>query len=268
MLHLKQLQKHAGIETSIVKPYPKGVDGWPGWQFNLENEKEDWYEGATVDKLFGSKYMHELYFKADKAYKGKYSVPVLWDKKLGTIVNNESLELLRDMQTAFNGLLPQELASINLYPKHLSKDIERIGEWMQRDLNTGVYKAGFAPDQETYEKNLPAVFAALNKLEKITAKNGGPYILGKQQTELDVRVYATIVRFDTVYDQVIPFYVLNPYAECGTDISTALQMQPRYNQTLVSGAQQLAQAHVLEPRCLQKHHRLPAYQGELHQEPQ
>ena len=142
MLHLKQLNKYAGIETSIVKPYPKGDDkGWPGWQFNLENDKEGAYEGATVDKLYGSKYMHELYFKADKEYKGRYSVPVLWDKKLNTIVNNESLELLRDMQTAFNSLLPRDLAGIDLYPKDLQDDIDRIGEWMQRDLNTGVYKS-------------------------------------------------------------------------------------------------------------------------------
>ncbi|KAK5170257.1 uncharacterized protein LTR77_004843 [Saxophila tyrrhenica] len=200
MLHLKQLDKYAGIETSIVKPYPKGDDkGWPGWQYNLENDKEGWYEGATVDKLYGSKYLHELYFKADKDYKGRYSVPVLWDKKLDTIVNNESLELLRDLQTAFNSLLPKELADIDLYPEDLRADIDRIGEWMQRDLNSGVYKAGFAPDQETYEKNLPPVFAALNKLEKIAHSNGGPFLLGSRQTELDVRAFATIVRFDTIY---------------------------------------------------------------------
>jgi putative glutathione S-transferase len=141
VLHLKQLNKYAGIETSIVKPYPKGDDkGWPGWQFNVRGDSDGWYEGATEDKLFGSKYMHELYFKADKDYKGRYSVPVLWDKKLNTIVNNESLELLRDLQTAFNSLLPKELADITLYPESLRDDIDRIGKWMQRDFNTGVYK--------------------------------------------------------------------------------------------------------------------------------
>jgi putative glutathione S-transferase len=141
VLHLKQLDKYAGIETSIVKPYPKGDDkGWPGWQFNVRGDSDAWYEGATEDKLFGSKYMHELYFKADKDYKGRYSVPVLWDKKLNTIVNNESLELLRDLQTAFNSLLPKELADITLYPESLRDDVDRIGEWMQRDFNTGVYK--------------------------------------------------------------------------------------------------------------------------------
>jgi glutathionyl-hydroquinone reductase len=104
-----------------------------------------WYEGATEDRLFSSKYMHEIYFKADIDYKGRYSVPVLWDKKLNTIVNNESLELLRDLQTAFNSLLPKELAEITLYPEDLSKDVDRIGEWMQRDFNTGVYKGVSTP---------------------------------------------------------------------------------------------------------------------------
>ena len=174
VLRLKQLDKYSGIETSIVKPYPKGDDkGWPGWQFNQKDREESWYEDSTEDKIFGSKYLHEVYFKADKEYKGRYSVPVLWDKKLNTIVNNESLELLRDLQTAFNSLLPSELADITLYPEDRKADIDRIGIWMQRDLNSGVYKVGFAPDQETYEKNLPAVFASLNKLEKIAKQHGG-----------------------------------------------------------------------------------------------
>ncbi|KXS98879.1 hypothetical protein AC578_10856 [Pseudocercospora eumusae] len=206
VLHLKQLDKYAGIETSVVRPYPKGNDrGWPGWRFNVENKEDEedkaHHEGATVDKLFGSKYMHELYFKADKDYKGRYSVPVLWDKKLNTIVNNESHELLRDLQTGFDSLLPTELAKITLYPEPLRAQIDHLGEQLQRDLNTGVYKAGFAPDQATYEKNLPPVFAMLNRLEKLAASHGGPYILGKEMTEVDIRTYCTLIRFDVVYVQ-------------------------------------------------------------------
>jgi putative glutathione S-transferase len=183
---LKQLEKYAGIDVSVVRPYPKGDEnGWPGWQFNVKGEEQ--YEGATVDKMFGSKYMHELYFKADKDYKGRYSVPVLWDKQLGTIVNNESHELMRDLQTAFDVLLPKELQQITLYPEQLRSEIDTLGEQLQRDLNTGVYKAGFATTQEGYEKNLPAPFAMLNKLEKLAAKSGGPYILGKHMTEVDIR---------------------------------------------------------------------------------
>ncbi|KAF9640903.1 Glutathione S-transferase [Lasiodiplodia theobromae] len=195
--HLKGLTDI--IELSIVKPYPKGDEkGWPGWRFP---KTDDEYPNATVDKLFRSEYLHEVYFRADKDYKGRYSVPLLWDTKTQTAVNNESAELLRWLPTAFNDLISPELAKIDLYPSHLRSQIDTITEWMQRDLNTGVYKAGFATDQETYEKNLPAVFAALNKLEEIVHKNGGPYILGKELTELDLRAYATVVRFDTVYVQ-------------------------------------------------------------------
>ncbi|EXJ79091.1 glutathione S-transferase [Capronia epimyces CBS 606.96] len=195
--HLKGLTEL--IDVSVVKPYPKGDEtGWPGWQFPKTNDE---YAGATVDRLFGSKCMHEVYFKADPEYKGRYSVPVLWDRETGTIVNNESAELLRDLQTAFNPLLPAEDARVTLYPEHLRQQIDEVSEWMQRELNTGVYKAGFAHSQEAYDKNVLPVFAALNKLEKMVAENGGPYILGDCLTELDIRAYATLIRFDTVYVQ-------------------------------------------------------------------
>ncbi|KAK1041015.1 hypothetical protein LTS16_009942 [Friedmanniomyces endolithicus] len=199
---LKQLDKYAGIDISIVKPYPKdepNTPSKPGWRFNHNDESR--YEGATEDKLFGYQYINEVYFQADKSYKGKYTVPALWDKKLNTIVNNESAELLRDLQTAFNELLPKDVAEMTLYPKELQSEIDTIASWMSDHLNTGVYKAGFAPNQEVYNKHLPPVFAALNKLEKITKQHGGPYILGAKMTELDVSAYASIVRFDTVYVQ-------------------------------------------------------------------
>jgi putative glutathione S-transferase len=195
--HIKGLQEI--LPLSIVKPYPKGdKHGWPGWQFPESNDE---YPESTVDHLYNSKHLHEVYFKADAEYKGRYSVPVLWDKKDSTIVNNESAELLRDLQTSFNDILPEEKAKITLYPEHLRAKIDEVAVWMQRDLNSGVYKAGFAETQEDYDKNVIPVFAALNRLEKLIHQNGGPYILGKQLTELDVRAYATVVRFDTVYVQ-------------------------------------------------------------------
>ncbi|KAH8647790.1 glutathione S-transferase [Xylariales sp. PMI_506] len=200
--HLKGLE--SAIPLSVVKPYPKGDDkGWPGWQFPGCQGPDDVYEGATPDHLFGSKYMHEVYFKADADYKGRYSVPVLWDTREGTIVNNESAELLRWLPTAFNDILPEGSPEreLNLYPQHLQAQIDEISQWMQRDLNSGVYKAGFATSQEAYDENVPTVFAALNHLEQLIFSNGGPYILGKELTELDIRAYATIVRFDVVYVQ-------------------------------------------------------------------
>ncbi len=126
---------------------------------------------------------------------------MLWDTKSGTIVNNESAELLRDLQTGFNPLLSSKEAGVTFYPEHLRSKIDTICEWMQRDLNTGVYKAGFAPDQATYDKNAIPVFAALNKLEKLLEENRGPYVLGEELTEVDLRLYPTLVRFDTVYVQ-------------------------------------------------------------------
>ena len=183
------------IPISIVKPYPKGDEnGWPGWQFPSTDSD---YPNATVDHLFGSSYLHEVYFKADPQYKGRYSVPVLWDEKTNTIVNNESAELLRWLPHAFDSITGGR-KDLELYPEELRATIDQVTEWMQRDLNSGVYKAGFATIQEDYDKNVIPVFAALNKLEKVIANNGGPFILGKKMTELDIRAYATVVRFDTV----------------------------------------------------------------------
>ncbi|KAK7747097.1 hypothetical protein SLS62_009253 [Diatrype stigma] len=189
------------IPLSIVKAYPKGDDkGWPGWKFP---SADDPYEGATPDRLFGSQYLHEVYFRADPDYRGRYSVPVLWDTKEGTIVNNESLELLRWLPTAFDDLLPagKPERALTLYPPHLRARIDAVSPWLQRDFNTGVYRAGFATDQAAYERHVPPVFAALNQLERLVHGGGGPYVLGAELTELDVLAYATAVRFDVVYVQ-------------------------------------------------------------------
>lgn len=199
--HLKGLQDI--IPVSIVRAYPKGDEnGWPGWKFPKDGSE---YQGATVDHLFGSEYLHQVYFRADPEYKGRYSVPALWDKKTDTMVNNESIDQMKNLQTAFDGLLSEDgkskEASMHFYPASLRSKIDTICGWMQSDLNTGVYKAGFAPDQETYDKNIIPVFAALNKLEKIVKEHGGPFALGSELTEVDVMLFPTLIRFDTVYVQ-------------------------------------------------------------------
>lgn len=182
-----------------MKPYPKGDGkGWPGWKFPTE---EDPYADSTVDHLFGSKYLHEVYFREKKDYEGRYSVPALWDKKTNQMVNNESLEMLQNFNDGFNSILPDGYKELSIYPVNLREQIDEIGKWMQADLNTGVYKAGFAPDQETYDKNVVPVFKALNKLEELLWNNGGPYVLGSHLTELDLQLYPTLIRFDTVYVQ-------------------------------------------------------------------
>ncbi|EFX03899.1 glutathione transferase [Grosmannia clavigera kw1407] len=195
--HLKGLQEL--LPMSVVKPYPKGDEtGWPGWVFPTSETE---YAGATPDALFGAAYLHEIYFRADPQYAGRFSVPVLWDKTDSTIVNNESAELMRDLQTAFNGLLPERDAKLTLYPTRLRARIDAETTWLQRDLCVGVYRAGFATTQEEYDAAVPRVFAALNRLERLIHRNGGPFVLGDALTELDVRAYATVVRFDVVYVQ-------------------------------------------------------------------
>jgi len=185
---------------SVVRPYPKGE---PGWRFDDDGT----YPAATRDHLFNSQFMHQIYFRDDPTYKGKYSVPLLWDKKAGKIVNNESAEMLRWLPQAFNSSTGEEEAkdtqtrSLAFYPESLQEKIDKVCAWLTDRICSGVYKAGFAPNQEEYEKHVVPLFAALNELETLVHGNGGPYILGGQITELDLLAYPTIVRFDTVYAQ-------------------------------------------------------------------
>jgi putative glutathione S-transferase len=146
--------------------------------------------------LFNSQFLHQLYFRDDPAYKGKYSVPLLWDTKTNLAVNNESAEMLRWLPTTFPNAEAQDF-----YPPSLRSKIDEITPWLTNLICTGVYKAGFATSQATYESNVIPLFAALNKLEQLIHKNNGPYILGQTLTELDLLAYPTIIRFDTVYAQ-------------------------------------------------------------------
>jgi putative glutathione S-transferase len=189
--HLKHLTSILPI--SVVRPYPKGE---PGWRF------DETYPNATPDHLFNSRFMHQLYFRDDPAYTGKYSVPLLWDKKTNRIVNNESAEMLRWLPHAFDSILEDEKTKqLDFYPQDLKAQVEETSPWLTSLICSGVYKAGFVSTQEAYEKNVIPLFAALNKLEDLLYKNGGPYILGDKMTELDLLAYPTIVRFDTVYVQ-------------------------------------------------------------------
>lgn len=107
--------------------------------------------------------------------------------------------MLRWLPKAFNSQISPSLAEIDLYPSHLQAKIDAISPWMQSDVNSGVYKAGFTDSQEEYNDKVVRVFGALNKLERIIAQNGGPFVLGKEMTELDVMLYTTLIRFDVVY---------------------------------------------------------------------
>jgi putative glutathione S-transferase len=178
---------------SVVRPYPKGE---PGWRF------DETYPNATPDHLFNSRFMHQLYFRDDPAYSGKYSVPLIWDKKTNRIVNNESAEILRWLPHAFDSVVTDpQVQEMVFYPSDLKDKIDSITPWLSSLICSGVYKAGFVSTQDAYETNVVPLFAALNNLEALLHKNNGPYILGPKITELDLLAYPTIVRFDTVYVQ-------------------------------------------------------------------
>jgi len=159
-----------------------------GWQFGG-------YPGAQEDTLNGARYMHELYTRADPHISGRATVPVLWDKQAGTIVNNESADILRMLNSAFTDIVDE---GPDLYPQALAEDIDSLNEYLYTDLNNGVYQAGFASSQVAYNEACKKVFAALDAMESRLAA-GGPFLFGDQLTETDVRLFVTLVRFDAAY---------------------------------------------------------------------
>ncbi|MBM4255016.1 MAG: glutathione S-transferase family protein [Deltaproteobacteria bacterium] len=152
------------------------------------------YPGSIPDPLFNITYVHELYTRADPHYTGRATVPVLWDKQHATIVNNESSEIIRMFNSAFDAFGD---ASVDFYPIELRSQIEILNAQIYDNLNNGVYRAGFATTQEAYEEAVTNVFACLNDLEARLA--GQPYLLGERITETDWRAFMTLIRFDVAY---------------------------------------------------------------------
>jgi putative glutathione S-transferase len=179
------------IPVTIVSP-KMGAHGWP---FASVDE----FPGAEVDPLYNSAHIKDLYLRAAPNYgpPARFSVPVLWDKKNHTIVNNESSEIIRIFNTAFNDLVAPDKAKLDLYPENLRTEIDGLNEWIYPSINNGVYRAGFATTQETYEKAVRELFEALDKAEGIIT--GKAYLAGDKLTEADVRLYVTVIRFDPVY---------------------------------------------------------------------
>jgi len=177
------------IPVTIVSPH-MGTEGWP-----FANVDE--FPGAEVDPLYGSEHIKDLYFKADPNYSGRFSVPVLWDKKNHTIVNNESSEIIRMFNTAFNDLIPRDKAAVDIYPAAHRAEIDSLNEWVYDSVNNGVYKAGFSIKQQAYETAVVPLFQSLDRLEKILT--GKDYLVGDVLTEADIRLWVTIIRFDPVY---------------------------------------------------------------------
>ncbi len=158
-----------------------------GWEFKAR-------DGATGDDLFGSDYLYQVYLKADAAYSGRVTVPVLWDKRQNTIVSNESAEIIRMMNSAFDALTGSDL---DLYPVALRPEIDDLNAIVYDRVNNGVYKAGFATTQEAYEEAVNALFGTLDMLDARLA--GKRYLFGDRITEADWRLFTTLLRFDPVY---------------------------------------------------------------------
>ncbi|ORY55872.1 glutathione S-transferase [Pseudomassariella vexata] len=185
----------------IIDLYVLGNMGSKGWEFN------GLYGSLTEDPIHGFKTLRELYELVDPGYSGRVTVPVLWDKKTDTLVNNESSEIIRMFYSEFDDLLPPEHREVNkpaggLYPAEMRGSIDEMNEWVYNTVNNGVYKTGFASSQEAYEKNLYPLFESLDRLEGILAEHGKPFLFGDYVTEADVRLYTTIVRFDVGYHPV------------------------------------------------------------------
>lgn len=167
------------ISISVVEPFMGGN----GWSF-----------GADQDALNHKKYLHNVYTLADPTYTGRVSVPVLWDKKSKTIVNNESSEIIRFFNTAFEDLVGK---GHDYYPKDLQPQIDDINDFIYNAINNGVYKVGFATSQDVYNTEVTTLFDALDTLEERLGKQR--YLVGDVLTEADWRLFTTLLRFDPVY---------------------------------------------------------------------
>jgi putative glutathione S-transferase len=178
---LKGLEEH--ISVSVVNPLMLEN----GWTF------EPW-PGVVPDPILGVEFMHQIYTAADPEYSGRVTVPVLWDRETGTIVNNESSEIIRFFDTNFDAV---GATGPVFCPPELIPDIDDINAFVYDAVNNGVYKAGFATTQEAYDEAVTALFGALDQLELRLA--GNRYLLGERLTEADWRLFTTLLRFDPVY---------------------------------------------------------------------
>ena len=171
------------IAVSILHPHMLDQ----GWVF------DDW-KGETRDNLYGYKCLYQHYTRAKSEYTGRVTVPVLWDSQRETIVSNESSEIIRMFNSAFNEFTP---VKTDYYPEDLLEEIDLINANIYQNLNNGVYRCGFATTQEAYQAAFTSLFDCLNELESRLSKQR--YLLGEIITEADWRLFTTLVRFDAVY---------------------------------------------------------------------
>lgn len=183
MRKLKKLEDV--ISVSVVEPMLTDQ----GWRFGD-------YPGSTgAEPHIGATYMHELYSHSDPMVNGRATIPVLWDKERGKIINNESADIIRILDSAFDGL---STADFTARPEALLDEIEALNEALYEPFNNGVYKAGFATTQAAYEEAVTQVFKTLDDMEQ-RLSDGRSFLLGDELTEPDIRFFVTLIRFDAAY---------------------------------------------------------------------
>ncbi len=199
--HLKGLED--AISMSVVDP----VRDQRGWAFREGS-------GHGPDPVNGFAFLAEAYLASDRSFSGRVTVPVLWDRQTGRIVNNESAEVLRILNSAFDRWGD---SSVDLYPAELRGEIDAVNDGIYRDVNNGVYRAGLATTQAAYDEAFDALFAALDGLDQ--RLQGQRYLVGERLTEADWRLFTTLIRFDSVYvghfkcnlRRIVDYPALGPY---------------------------------------------------------
>lgn len=181
------VRKLKGLESLIDVSVVSWLMRENGWTFDPQT-------GSTGDALDGYTFMYQRYLADTADYTGRVTVPVLWDKQLNRIVSNESSEILRMFNSAFDELTGNHL---DLYPEALREEINRLNDRIYPAVNNGVYRAGFATSQGAYEEAFDEVFAELDALEQLLGEKR--YLAGEYLTEADVRLFTTLIRFDAVY---------------------------------------------------------------------
>jgi putative glutathione S-transferase len=161
-----------------------------GWTF----ESDPAFPDCTPDTVNGFHYLHQAYTATEPRYTGKVTVPTLWDKKTGRIVNNESPDIIRMLNSEFDGIGGDDA---DFYPKPLRAEVDRLNDTIYANVNNGVYRCGFAKSQAAYEAAYDALFATLDELEARLSRQR--YLVGRQITEADWRLFPTLVRFDVAY---------------------------------------------------------------------
>ncbi|RJG11130.1 glutathione S-transferase family protein [Pseudomonas cavernicola] len=187
------LRKLKGLESLIDVSVVSWLMAEHGWTFEQSH-------GSTGDALDGLSYLHQRYTADDTNYTGRVTVPLLWDKQLKRIVSNESAEIIRMFNSAFDGLTApqgQDSSRLDFYPAPLQREIDSLNEQIYPAVNNGVYRAGFATSQEAYAEAFDELFSELDYLEELLDQKR--YLAGEYLTEADWRLFTTLIRFDAVY---------------------------------------------------------------------